>query len=59
MGMAAEGALKPWIAMWLPLAIFLPISIFLTYKAAKDSAIFDLTVYYTWIGKLFKKKKIA
>jgi hypothetical protein len=45
------------MAMWTPLVIFLPISIFLTSKAAKDSAIFDLTIYYIWINKLFKKKK--
>jgi lipopolysaccharide export system permease protein len=45
--------------MWTPLVIFLPISVFLTYKAAKDSAIFDVTGYYIWISKLFKNKKSA
>ncbi len=57
--LAYEGAMPVWRAMWTPLVIFLPISIFLTYKAAKDSAIFDVTIYYLWIGKLFKKKTSA
>lgn len=57
--LAIDGVLPPWQAIWAPLVIFLPISIFLTYKAANDSAIFDVSVYYMWIVKLFKKKKIA
>lgn len=57
--LAYDGLLPPWQAIWAPLVIFLPISIFLTYKAANDSAIFDVTVYYMWIVKLFKKKTIA
>lgn len=57
--LAYEGTIPVWQAMWTPLVIFLPISIFLTYKAAKDSAIFDITIYYLWIEKLFKKKKLA
>lgn len=54
--LAIDGILPPWQALWAPLVIFMPISIFLTIKAANDSAIFDATVYYTWMGKLFKKK---
>ncbi|MDP3556589.1 MAG: LptF/LptG family permease [Bacteroidota bacterium] len=57
--LAYEGNIPVWQAMWTPLVIFLPISMFLTYKAAKDSAIFDVTVYYLWIAKLFKNKKLA
>ncbi len=57
--LAYEGTIPVWQAMWTPLVIFSPISIFLTYKAAKDSAIFDITIYYLWIEKLFKKKKLA
>jgi len=56
---AYDGTIPVWQAMWAPLVIFLPISVFLTYKAAKDSAIFDATIYYIWIAKLFKKKKSA
>ena len=57
--LAYEGTIEVWQAMWAPLVIFLPISVFLTYKAAKDSAIFDVTIYYIWITKLFKKKQSA
>lgn len=56
---AYDGTIPVWQAMWAPLVIFLPISVFLTYKAAKDSAIFDVTGYYIWIAKLFKNKKSA
>ena len=55
--LAIDGLMPPWQALWMPLVIFLPISIFLTVKAAKDSAIFDVTVYYTWVSKLFNRKK--
>ena len=56
--LAIDGAMEPRFAMWMPLVIFLPISVFLTFKAAKDSVIFDVTVYYSWIENLFKKKTV-
>jgi lipopolysaccharide export system permease protein len=59
MQLAIDGAMPPWQAMWMPLVIFLPISIFLTVKAANDSVIFDVTIYYSWIEKLFRKKQLA
>ncbi len=52
---AIEGKLPPWQAMWIPLAIFFPVSVFLTYKAAKDSALFDITSYFIFFQKLFKR----
>ncbi len=57
--MAYEGTLPPWQAIWMPLVIFLPISIFLTYKAAKDSVLFDAVNYFEFVGRLFKKNKGA
>jgi len=54
--LAIDNILPAWQALWAPLVIFLPISIFLTIKAANDSVIFDVTIYYTWLGKIFKKK---
>jgi lipopolysaccharide export system permease protein len=57
--LAIDQILVPWQALWAPVLIFLPISIFLTIKAANDSVIFDITVYYTWIEKIFKKKANA
>jgi lipopolysaccharide export system permease protein len=60
---AAEGALAPWMAMWAPLAIFLPISVFLTYKAAKDSTLFNVYAYFGWlirfVERFTKKEKAA
>ncbi|WP_317897225.1 LptF/LptG family permease [Aurantibacillus circumpalustris] len=55
--LAIDSILPPWQALWAPLLIFLPISVFLTIKAANDSVIFDATIYYTWAGKLFRKKE--
>lgn len=46
-----------FFGMWAPLIIFLPIAVFLTYKAAKDSALFDITAYTDPIKKLFKSKE--
>jgi len=57
--LAYDGTLPPWQAIWMPLIIFLPVSIFLTYKAAKDSALFDLGIYIESLKGLFKRKKIA
>ncbi|MDI1353353.1 MAG: LptF/LptG family permease [bacterium] len=59
MQLALDRKLPVYQALWMPLVIFLPISIFLTIKAAKDSVIFDFSIYYYWIGKLFKRKKRA
>lgn len=56
MQLALERRMPPWQALWMPLVIFVPISVFLTYKAANDSVIFDVTIYYSWIGKIFKQK---
>jgi lipopolysaccharide export system permease protein len=53
---ALEGKLPPWQAMWTPVLIFLPISVFLTYKAARDSALFDASSYIMFFQKLFKRK---
>ncbi len=44
-----------FFGMWAPLIIFLPIAIFLTYKAAKDSALFDIGIYTEPFKKLFNK----
>ncbi len=57
--LALEQKMPPWQALWMPLVIFLPISIFLTVRAANDSVIFDVTTYYTWFNKIFRKKQIA
>jgi lipopolysaccharide export system permease protein len=40
---------------WFPLLLFLPVGIFLTYKAARDSALFDMYSYTEPLKKLFKR----
>jgi len=57
LNLALEHKMSVAIAMWMPLVIFLPISIFLTAKAAKDSALFDMTVYYNVLNKIFKRRR--
>ncbi len=52
-----EGVLEPWIGMWMPLYLFLPLGMFLTYKAANDSALFDIDSYIQTIKKIFIRKK--
>jgi lipopolysaccharide export system permease protein len=59
MQFAIDRKMAPWQAMWMPLVIFLPISVFLTFKAARDSVIFDVTAYYSWMGRIFRRKTVA
>lgn len=51
-----KGIYPVYFGMWCPLFIFLPIAIFLTNKAAKDSALFDISIYKESLKKIFKKK---
>ncbi len=44
---------------WFPLLLFLPLGIYLTYKAANDSALFDIGQYFEPFKKIFSKKNKA
>lgn len=44
--MAKENTLTPFAGMWLAAFILLPIGIFLTYKAMRDSQLFNKEWYY-------------
>lgn len=57
--MVDEGIYNVVFGAWFPLALFLPLGIFLTYKAAKDSALFDITVYLEPVKAFFKRFKKA
>jgi lipopolysaccharide export system permease protein len=59
LNLAIEGRMVAWKALWSPPLLFLPLSAFLTYKAATDSVMFDITVYSEWIKKHFKRKPLA
>lgn len=41
-----ELQILPWEGMWIPSAVLLPIGVFLTYKATRDSSLFNIE-YYT------------
>lgn len=57
--MVDEGIYNVVFGAWFPLCLFLPLGIFLTYKAAKDSALFDLTLYTERVKNFFKRFKKA
>jgi lipopolysaccharide export system permease protein len=54
-----DGDLSPIVGSWIAIVIITPIGIFLSYKAATDSAIFDMDVYKRLFNKIFKKKQPA
>ena len=53
---AKEGSLDPVVGMWLSTMILLPLGLFLTYKAMKDSQLFNKESYYRFWRKLRRKK---
>lgn len=50
---AKEGVSSPGAGMWLSTAVLIPIGIFLTWKAMRDSQLFNKEFYY----RFFKKVK--
>lgn len=55
--MVDEGIYNVVFGSWFPLCLFLPLGIFLTYKAATDSAIFDINLYTDPVKNFFKRFK--
>lgn len=50
--MARDGKIAVWAGMWLSSAVLLPMGIFFTYKAVKDSAVFNRDAYVNFFRKL-------
>lgn len=50
--MAKEGIWAPWLGMWMSSFILAPIGIFLTYKANKDSVVFNADLYLNWFKRV-------
>lgn len=50
--MARDGRIAVWEGMWLSSAVLLPLGIFFTYKAVKDSAVFNSDAYLNFFRKL-------
>jgi lipopolysaccharide export system permease protein len=54
---AREGNIDPVLGMWTAIIVLTPLGIFLTYKAANDSALFDIESYRLWLKSFIKKAK--
>lgn len=48
--------ISPFMGSWMASFVLVPIGLFLTYKAANDSALFDIDIYKKFFRKLFKLK---
>jgi lipopolysaccharide export system permease protein len=59
---AKEGAMSPFIGMWLSTFVLVPVGVFLTYKALKDSQLFNKEFYFrvrSNLTKLIRKSQQA
>lgn len=55
-----QQTLTPMMGMWLPIIVLFPIGVFLTWKATRDSQIFNKEAYYIFLKRVsggFRKKK--
>ena len=52
--MIESNMISPLYGMWMSSLVLVPIGLFLTYKAANDSALFDIDVYKRFINKIKK-----
>jgi lipopolysaccharide export system permease protein len=50
-----QGVLSPVVGMWMALGLFFPLAIFLTYKASRDSQLFNIDFYKLIIPKKWRK----
>jgi lipopolysaccharide export system permease protein len=55
---AKEGNLSPLIGAWVAIAVLFPIGLFLTYKAATDSALFDVEMYKRFFKRIRFRKEV-
>ncbi len=56
--MVSQKTLTPMTGMWLPVIVLFPVGVFLTYKATRDSQLFNKEYYYRFIKSvsgIFKK----
>ena len=47
-----EGVLEPWLGAWLATLILLPVGVFLTYKATRDSNLFNTDSYFSFFKRI-------
>ncbi len=55
--MVNSGTLLPVEGMWMSSTILIPFAVFLSYKAARDSALFDRSAYEKLFSRLKRGKK--
>ena len=55
---AEERVWEPWVGMWLSSFVLLPIGIFFTYKASRDSKLFNMEAYNQTIKRVFNMLSI-
>jgi len=54
---AHEGSMSGIAGAWISIFVITPIGIFLSYKAATDSALFDIEIYRRFFENIFNKFK--
>lgn len=59
MKMARDGKIPVWEGMWLSSAVLLPLGVWVTYKAVKDSAIFNADAWQRALRVLTGKSRRA
>ncbi|MFN0033048.1 MAG: LptF/LptG family permease [Flavobacteriales bacterium] len=60
--LAKHGFVPAWLGIWMSTAVFLPLSVWLTYKAMREAALFDLDRYtraLQYIARGFRKETTA
>lgn len=56
--LAKEGIWEVWNGVWLSTFVLAPLGVFLTYKAAKDSAVFNPDAYMNFFRKIIGKHEL-
>lgn len=56
--MAREGKVAVWEGMWLSTTVLLPLGIFFTYKAMRDSAVFNKDAYLNYFRRLLGTSQV-
>lgn len=50
--MARDGNINMIVGMWMSTVVILPLSVFLTYKANRDSGLFNIETYFNFMRRL-------
>lgn len=56
--MARDGKIPVWEGMWISTAILMPLGIFFTYKAMRDSAVFNKDAYLNFLRRLIGTSQV-